>query len=86
VTDPVDLLADQLEDMVRLLVDDREDVAIFLVEEDGGDDNIVFELEVAEDDVGKVIGRRGSTVRALRTLLDARAALDEAVYELEIVD
>jgi hypothetical protein len=78
------VLADQLEDLVRLLVDETKEVAIFVVEED--DDSIVYELEVAEDDVGKVIGRRGSTVRALRTLLDARAALDEGVYELEVVD
>jgi len=84
VTDPVDVLADQLEDLVRLLVDEPKEVAIFVVEEE--DDAIVYELEVAEDDVGKVIGRRGSTVRALRTLLDARAALDEGVYELEVVD
>lgn len=76
-------VADQLEELVRLLVDAPDEVEIFEVEED---DNLIFEIEVAEDDVGKVIGRRGSTIRALRTLIDARAALDDELYELEVVD
>ncbi len=76
-------VADQLEELVRLLVDAPDEVEIFEVEED---DALVFEVEVAEDDVGKVIGRRGSTVRALRTLLDCRAAVDDELYELEVVD
>lgn len=76
-------VADQLEELVRLLVDAPDDVEIYEVEED---DALVFEVEVAEDDVGKVIGRRGSTVRALRTLLDCRAAVDDELYELEVVD
>jgi predicted RNA-binding protein YlqC (UPF0109 family) len=76
-------VADQLEELVRLLVDAPDEVEIYEVEED---DALVFEVEVAEDDVGKVIGRRGSTVRALRTLLDCRAAVDDELYELEVVD
>lgn len=76
-------VADQLEELVRLLVDEPDEVEIFEVEED---DNLIFEIEVAEDDVGKVIGRRGSTIRAMRTLIDARAALDDELYELEVVD
>ena len=76
-------VADQLEELVRLLVDEPDEVEIFEVEED---DNLIFEIEVAEDDVGKVIGRRGSTIRALRTLIDARAARDDELYELEVVD
>jgi predicted RNA-binding protein YlqC (UPF0109 family) len=76
-------VAEQLEELVRLLVDAPDEVEIYEVEED---DALVFEVEVAEDDVGKVIGRRGSTVRALRTLLDCRAAVDDELYELEVVD
>jgi uncharacterized protein len=80
---PEPQVADQLEELVRLLVDEPDEVEIYEVEEE---DALVFEVEVAEDDVGKVIGRRGSTVRALRTLLDARAAVDDELYELEVVD
>jgi hypothetical protein len=73
----------QVEELVRRMVDLPEEVAVFEVREDAA---TIFEVEVAEDDVGKVIGRRGSTVRALRTLLDARAALDDELYELEVID
>lgn len=73
----------QLESLVQLLVDLPDEVAVYEVQED---DALVYEVEAADDDVGKIIGRRGSTVRALRTVLDARAALDDAVYELEVVD
>lgn len=76
-------VAEQLEDLVRLLVDKPEDVQIYEVEED---EALVFEAEVAEGDIGKVIGRRGSTVRSLRCLLDARAALEDDRYELEVLD
>lgn len=73
----------QLESLVQLLVDLPDEVAVYEVQED---DALVYEVEAADDDVGKIIGRRGSTVRALRTVLDARAALDDTVYELEVVD
>jgi len=73
----------QLESLVKLLVDLPDEVAVFEVQEDAA---TVYEVEAAEDDVGKIIGRRGSTVRALRTVLDARAALDDELYELEVVD
>ncbi len=76
-------LRQQIEALVQRMVDRPEEVAVFEVQEDAA---TIFEVEVAEDDVGKVIGRRGSTVRALRTLLDARAALDDELYELEVLD
>lgn len=47
---------------------------------------IVFELRVAPDDLGKVIGRQGRTARSLRTLLDARGAHEGVEYGLEIVE
>ncbi|MEM7482594.1 MAG: KH domain-containing protein [Acidobacteriota bacterium] len=76
-------LRESLEDLVRLMVDYPEEVAIdeFM----DGDEN-VFELTVAQSDLGKVIGRQGRTARALRTLLDARGALEDKLYDLDIVD
>ncbi|HEX2164622.1 MAG TPA: KH domain-containing protein [Thermoanaerobaculia bacterium] len=76
-------LRQQVESLVKAMVDAPEEVAVFEVSEDAA---TIFEVEVAPDDVGKVIGRRGATVRALRTLLDARAALDDELYELEVLD
>jgi len=49
-------------------------------------DDDVIELEVAEGDVGKVIGRQGRNVRALRTLLSAAAVRARKRYTLEVID
>jgi len=72
---------EQLLDVIRLLVDHPEQVEIDELEEDG---EIVFRMTVAEDDLGKVIGRQGRTARALRTVLAARAAKSDRGYALEI--
>ena len=45
----------------------------------------VIELHVAEDDMGKVIGRNGSVAKALRTLLKVTAARDGGSVTLEIL-
>ncbi|HJQ40077.1 MAG TPA: KH domain-containing protein [Thermoanaerobaculia bacterium] len=45
-----------------------------------------IELEVAPEDLGKVIGRQGRTARAIRTLLNAAAQKSRRRYSLDIVD
>jgi len=59
--------------------------AVFVDEVDEGDE-LVVELEVAEDDMGRVIGKSGKIARAMRNVL--RAAGDKAGrrYELEILE
>jgi predicted RNA-binding protein YlqC (UPF0109 family) len=49
-------------------------------------DGDVIELEVAEADVGKVIGRQGRNVRALRTLLSAAGVRARKRYTLDVID
>jgi len=49
-------------------------------------DDGVIELEVAEADVGKVIGRQGRTARALRSLLGAAGYRAHKRYQLEIIE
>lgn len=49
-------------------------------------DQLVLELEVDPDDVGKVIGKQGRTVKAMRTLLQAASAKSRRRIVLEIVD
>lgn len=49
-------------------------------------DDGVIELEVAEGDVGKIIGRQGRNVRALRALLNAAAARAGKHYSLDVID
>jgi uncharacterized protein len=73
---------DLVEYVAKSLVDDPSAVTVEVVEEDGA---TVIELHVAEDDMGKVIGRNGSVAKALRTLLNVTAARDGEPISLEIL-
>ncbi len=65
------------------LVDKPEEVEIRASEAEGGH---LYELKVAGEDVGKVIGRDGRTVNAIRTLLAAAAQRQGTRARLEILD
>lgn len=69
--------------IAKSLVDAPDQVFVEAVEENG---ETVIELEVAENEVGKVIGRHGRTVRALRTLLSAASMRLNKRYVLEIIE
>jgi len=71
-----------IEYVARSLVDNPDEVTVELHDEPDG---TVLELHVAEDDMGKVIGRNGSVAKALRTLLKVMAARDGESISLEIV-
>lgn len=57
-----------------------------VVNEVRGDAATVIELEVAESDLGKVIGKKGRTAKALRSLIQASAAKSRTRVILEILD
>jgi predicted RNA-binding protein YlqC (UPF0109 family) len=69
--------------LARSLVDKPDDVRIRTHERDQAS---VIELEVAPDDLGKVIGRQGRTARAIRTLLQAAGQKTRRRYILDILD
>jgi uncharacterized protein len=71
-----------VEYVAKSLVDDPAAVQVVQVEDEEG---TVIELHVAEDDMGKVIGRNGSVAKALRTLLKVTAAREGSSVQLEIV-
>jgi predicted RNA-binding protein YlqC (UPF0109 family) len=71
-----------LEYVAKGLVDKPDDVRVVRTERDGA---VVFELHVAPDDVGKVIGRQGRIVRALRTLVRAAGGRVNQRALLEVV-
>lgn len=75
--------ADLVAHLARGLVDDPEAVRVEEVERDG---TLVLRVHVARDDVGKVIGRQGRIVRALRTIVRACGARSNRRLLLEIAE
>ena len=69
--------------LARGLVDRPDQVELRSQPEDGG---TLFELKVAPEDVGKVIGRDGRTVNAIRTLLGVAAQRRGVKVRLEVLD
>ena len=76
-------MAELLEFLARKLVDEPDAVRVERVDED--DDTVVLRLHVAEQDLGKVIGRQGRIARALRTIVRAGSARERRRVQLEIV-
>jgi predicted RNA-binding protein YlqC (UPF0109 family) len=70
--------------LARALVDEPGEVSVEAFEEDDG--TLVLELQVAEEDTGKVIGRGGRTVAALRTVVKAAAVKQERRVLVDVVD
>jgi hypothetical protein len=77
-------LADDLKELAKMLVDQPDEVEVTEIPSRRGGG--VLELQVAPDDLGKVIGRQGRTARALRTLLETREDRLGVRYELEILE
>lgn len=71
-----------VEYIVRALVDHPDDVRIIEVD---GERTIIFELRCHAEDIGKVIGKSGKTVGAIRTLLSTVAARENKRAMLEVV-
>ncbi len=69
--------------LARQLVEDREAVRVEAIERER---STVFELSVAPDDLGRVIGRGGRTAKAFRTVLDAAARREGQRAVLDILD
>ncbi len=76
-------VASQLALVLRLLVDEPGRVEVSEVD---GDGEVLFEVRVAPDDHGKLIGRRGRTIGALRSLLRARGQQEGKRYALELLE
>jgi uncharacterized protein len=69
--------------LARALVEHPDEVAVDEIDEP---DATVFELKVAETDLGRVIGRQGRTAKALRTVLSAASAKMKRRAILEIIE
>lgn len=72
-----------IEYIVKSVVSNPDEVSVKRTVDERG---VLLELVVAPDDLGRVIGKRGSGAQALRTLLRALGTKNEARYNLKIID
>jgi predicted RNA-binding protein YlqC (UPF0109 family) len=71
-----------VEFIVRQLVDSPDDVEVLEIP---GDEAVTYEVRVAPDDLGKVIGKQGRIANAIRTVVKAVAMKDKQKVFVEIV-
>ena len=76
-------MKDLLKNIVQAMVDNPEQVEIKEVE---GDQVTIFELRVAKQDIGKVVGKKGRNANAIRAILTAASAKLHKRITLEIID
>lgn len=76
-------MKDLLETLVKKLVDKPEEV---VVTETGSNGMINFRIKVATDDIGKILGKKGQTITALRTIskaIGAKEAKKKVIIDLD---
>lgn len=79
----MDRLEDLLTFVARSLVDEPDQVEVSSTEDDS---RVDLELRVAPDDVGKVIGRQGRTIRSIRTMMKAASVKIGKRVNVEVAD
>ena len=75
-------MKDILETIIVSLVDNKDAVEI---KELDGEKSIVFEVKVAEGDMGRIIGRQGRLAKSIRTLMKAVAAKEQKKVSVEFI-
>ncbi len=83
MTDSTDEIVQLVELIAKALVDKPEEVSVRAVE---GEQVKVLELSVADEDIGKVIGKKGRTAKSIRTLLGAAGMKLKKRFTLEVLD
>ncbi len=68
--------------IIKALVDNDEEISI---NEIVGEKTLMYEVKVAEKDVGKIIGKNGRTINAMRTILRAATVKDNKKVILEVL-
>ena len=76
-------MKDLISTIARALVDDPDQVSVYEVE---GSYTTVLELTVAKSDIGKVIGKKGQTAQAIRTILSAASGKTKKRFVMEIIE
>ncbi len=81
MTRQIDSITDLVKHIVREMVDDPDQVKVSTVE---GSQSLVIEVSVAKSDMGKLIGRSGRNINAIRTILTAASATANIRTVLEV--
>ncbi len=68
--------------LAKSLVDHPDKVEVSQVE---GEQSVILEIRVASDDMGKIIGRQGRIIKAIRTVVKASAARDDKRVAVEVI-
>lgn len=76
-------MRDLIESIAKALVDKPEEVQVTEV---AGEETVALELRVSQEDLGRVIGRKGQTAIAMRTILNAAGTRSGKKYLLEILE
>ena len=76
-------MKETLELIINSLVNDKEAVSINEID---GEKSVIFEVKVAENDMGKVIGKEGRIAKATRTIMKSLAAKEEKRITIEFID
>ena len=71
-----------LQTIIENLVDDKASISINEIE---GEKSVVFEVKVAESDMGKVIGRQGKIAKSIRTVMKAVASKEHKKATIEFI-
>ena len=76
-------MKETLTTIIKSLVTDESAISINEVE---GEQSVIYEVKVAEKDMGKVIGKEGRIAKAIRTIMKALAAKDNKKITIEFID
>jgi uncharacterized protein len=72
-----------LETIITTLVSDKNAVSINQID---GEQSIIFEVKVAENDMGKIIGKQGVIAKSIRTIMKAVASKENKRITVEFID
>lgn len=77
------MLKDLILDIVRELVEDKD---IVVIEEIEGDKSMIYQIQVSDEDKGRVIGKKGKTINSIRAIASAVAKKDGHRAQVELVE
>ena len=72
-----------LETIINTLISDKEAVSINQID---GEQSVIFEVKVAESDMGKIIGKQGVIAKSIRTIMKAVATKENKRVSIEFID